>query len=84
MSRTSSTSNRLWVQEFFEDHPLLKQRSQEAFAGTGVTRDKAKVFCKLCLEEQIKNQKLSDEKEVQDGTRQEVRLREMIILDGKQ
>ena len=36
MSHTSSTSNRLWVREFFEDHPLLKQRSQEAFAGTGV------------------------------------------------
>jgi hypothetical protein len=74
-------ANRTWVREFFKDHPKLAQKSPEAFSGTGGTRDKPKVFCNLCLEHRINQQHHEDEQQVINGTRQDVRSREMIVLE---
>ena len=81
MTSRPPAANRLWVREYFKDHPKLAQKSAEAFSGTGGTRDKAKLFCKLCLDHRINQQRLEDEKMVENGTRQEARTREMIELD---
>jgi hypothetical protein len=73
--------SRTWVWGYFRDHPKLSLKSPEAFSGTGSTRDKPKVFCKKCLGHRINQQRLEDEKQVENGTCQEVRTDEMIELD---
>lgn len=79
-SRPPST-NRLWVREFFKDHPKLSQKAAEAYSGTKGTRDKPKVFCKRCLEERVSIILRQDAREVENGSRQVVRTREMVELD---
>ena len=83
MSRTSSAGGRLWFREYFEDHPLYRQKAKESFAGTGVTRDKPKVYCKMCLARKVQEMQVSDQQEVENGTRQEARSQEAIVLARK-
>jgi hypothetical protein len=81
MSHQPPASNRSWVRNFFEDHPKLAQRSSEAFSGTGSVQNKAKVFCKPCLAHRINQILCEDDLQVKDGIRQEIRPREMIVLE---
>ena len=73
---TSAGSNRLWVREHFLDHPKYPKKSPESCVG-----DKAKVFCKVCLSDRINQACLEDQEGVKNGTRQEVRTEEMIIME---
>ena len=73
----TTTGNRLWVRDHFMDHPKYTQKSLDS-----CVRDKAKVFCKLCLSYRINQCSLEDQEKVKNGTRQEVRTEEMIVLEG--
>jgi hypothetical protein len=70
-----------WVCDFYKDHPKLGQKVPEAYAGTGNTHDKAKVFCKLCFAHRLNTVLDQDAKEVEAGTRQNIRTQDMIELE---
>jgi len=74
-------SNRSWVRDFFKDHPKLAQKSPEAYSGTRGTRDKPKVFCKLCLAHNANAVLDQDAKEVEADTWEAARTPEMIELE---
>lgn len=38
-----------WYKDHFVVHPAVASRNATAFTGTGVTRDKVKVWCRKCL-----------------------------------
>jgi hypothetical protein len=79
-SNRPPSSNRSWVRDFFKDHPKLLQKASEAFSGTRGTHDKPKVFCKRCLEDRVALILRQDAIEVENGSRQVVRTREMVEL----
>lgn len=73
--------NRSWIRDQFVDHPKYAEKAEEAYSGTKSTRDKWRLFCRCCLEHNVNTIRVSEETEVKNGTRQEARTREMVVLD---
>ena len=70
--------NRKWTRDYFKDHPKLHLKHPSAYAGVGSTRDKARVFCKQCLERRVTSEMAKEADEVNRGVRQSPRTRELI------
>ena len=81
MASRPTPANRSWVRDFFKDHPKLPQKAPEAYSGTRGTHDKAKVFCKRCLDDRVNEILTQDAREVENGSRQVSRTREMVELE---
>ena len=70
MASRPPPANRSWVQDFFKDHPKLLQKAAEAYSGMRRTHDKAKVFCKQCLDDCVNAVLTQDAREVKNGNQQ--------------
>jgi len=68
MASSPPTANHFWVQDFFKDHPKLLQKAAEAYSGTRGTHNKAKVFCKWCLDDHVNKVLTQDAREVENGS----------------
>jgi hypothetical protein len=73
---------RLWYIDHFVKHPGYDSRVPAAFTGTGNTRAKVKVWCRLCLDHRVAEAIKSDENQVKLGQCTTVRTKDA-ILEGR-
>lgn len=69
--------------EHFIDHPGYEAGDPAAFAGDKNTRDKLKLWCRLCLNQRVQDALASDMAEVMDRRHRLVRDQATILQDCK-
>ena len=80
-SRFLRPTRRAPYRDLFVDHPGYAAGDPRAFAGTGQTRDKLKIWCKLCLERCIQSAMEGDRQELREGKRLLARSIDQILAE---